>query len=158
MSNYALHGSGERGRQANPKGNLGVAASTVENRDSMSSRELVAWAWRETPPVHRNGTNLIIHLFAVPLFGVGHLLLLAAVFSPWWLAGLGLLCVVVSLALQGVGHSLERQKVPPFTGGRDFVRRLYAEQFCNFWRFLFSGQWYASFNAASHVSIDRPGR
>jgi hypothetical protein len=36
---------------------------------------------------------------------------------------------------------------PPFEGARDFVRRLYAEQFCNFWRFLFSGQWYASLRA-----------
>jgi hypothetical protein len=125
-----------------------MPASAVENRDSMSFRELLAWAWRETPPVHRNVTNLIIHLFAVPLFVVGHLLLLSAVIVfSWWLAALGLLCIVVSLALQRVGHSLEAQQVHPFTGRRDFVRRLYAEQFCNFWRFLFSGKWYASFDS-----------
>ena len=124
-----------------------MPASTIENRDSMSFRELVAWAWRETSPVHRNGTNLIIHLFAVPLFVSGHLLLLAAVVFSWWLVVVGLLCIVISLALQGFGHSLERQPVPPFTGGRDFARRLYAEQFCNFWRFLFSGRWYASLNS-----------
>jgi hypothetical protein len=113
----------------------------------MSFRELIAWAWRETPPVHTNGTNLIIHLIAVPLFVSGHLLLLAAVVSSWWLVVVGLVCIVTSVALQGFGHSLERQPVPPFTGGRDFVRRLYAEQFCNFWRFLFSGRWYASLNS-----------
>jgi hypothetical protein len=56
-------------------------------------------------------------------------------------------CVVVSLALQSFGHSLEKVMPPPFEGARDFVRRLYAEQFCNFWRFLFSGQWYASLRA-----------
>ena len=119
----------------------------VENRDSLSFRELLAWAWRETPPVHTNTANLIIHLFAVPLFVFGHLLLLAAIVFSWWLAVFGLVCIIVSVALQGVGHALELQQVPPFTGGRDFLRRLYSEQFCNFWRFLFSGQWYASFGA-----------
>lgn len=113
----------------------------------MSFRELLAWAWRETPPVHRNGSNLIIHLIAVPLFVVGHLLLPAAIIFSWWLAVLATSLIVASLTLQGVGHSLERQQVPPFTGPRDFVRRLYAEQFCNFWRFLFSGQWSAHFTS-----------
>jgi hypothetical protein len=130
-----------------------MPTASVENRDLMSFRELLAWAWSETPPVHRNATNLIIHLFAVPLFVVGHLLLPTAIFFSGWLAVLGLLCIFVSLTFQGVGHSLERQQVPPFTGRRDFVRRLYAEQFCNFWRFLFSGQWYASFNARNDSRV-----
>ena len=124
-----------------------MPAASVENRDSMSFRELLAWAWSETPPVHTNRTNLIIHLFAVPLFVTGHLLLLAAVAFSWWLAVVGLLCIIISLTFQGIGHSLEQRQVHPFTGRRDFMRRLYAEQFCNFWRFLFSGGWYASFNA-----------
>ena len=114
-----------------------------DNRDAMSFRELLAWAWRETAPVHTNRANLFIHLFAVPLFVVGHLFLLAAIAFSWWLAVVGVLCIAVSLLLQGFGHSLEPRQVPPFTGPRDFLRRLYAEQFCNFWRFLFSGQCYA---------------
>ena len=113
----------------------------------MPFRELLAWAWRETPPVHTNAANLLIHVFAVPLFVAGHVLLLAAIVSSWWLLVVGLLCIIAAIALQGVGHSLEPQQVHPFTGPRDFVRRLYAEQFCNFWRFLFSGQWYASLRA-----------
>jgi hypothetical protein len=64
----------------------------------MSFRELVAWAWRETPPVHTNSTNLIIHLFAVSIFVSGHVLLLAAVGVARWLAVAGFLCIVVSLA------------------------------------------------------------
>lgn len=113
----------------------------------MSFRQLVAWAWRETPPVHRNATNLVIHLFAVPLFVIGNLLVVTGIaFKPWLLLA-GLLCIVVSLAMQKFGHSMERMPVPPFTGPRDFLRRLYAEQFCNYWRFLLSGQWYASFKA-----------
>jgi hypothetical protein len=125
-----------------------MQAASVENRDALSFRELLAWAWRETPPVHANRTNLIIHLFAVPLFVFGHvLLLLAALALSWSQAALGLVCIIASIALQGVGHKLEHQQVHPFVSRRDFVRRLYAEQFCNFWRYLFSGQWYASFNA-----------
>ena len=36
---------------------------------------------------------------------------------------------------------------PPFAGSRDFLRRLYAEQFCKFRRFLFADHWYASLEA-----------
>jgi hypothetical protein len=75
-----------------------VSAYSVEDRDSMSFRELVAWAWRETPAVHANSTNLSIHLFAVSLFVSGHLLLLAAVGFAGWLAVTGFLCIVVSLS------------------------------------------------------------
>jgi hypothetical protein len=116
-----------------------------ENRNAMTFSELVAWAWRETPPVHRNTSNLLIHIVAVPLFVLGHLLLLGGVLASRWLAVAGIVCIVVSVAIQGFGHSLERQQVHPFNGPRDFVRRLYAEQFYNFWRFLFTGQWYLSF-------------
>ena len=124
-----------------------VSQSANENRDAMTFPQLLAWAWSETPPVHRNAANLLIHVFAVPLFVVGHVLVLAAFASGWWLLAVGLLCIVAAIALQGFGHSLEPQQVHPFTGPHDFVRRLYAEQFCNFWRFLLSGRWYASLRA-----------
>jgi hypothetical protein len=121
-----------------------MALDGFEDRNAMSFPELVSWAWRETPPVHKNATNLLIHLFAVPLFVIGNVLVVAGIaFNPWFLLAAPL-CIVVSLALQKYGHSLERTQVPAFTGPRDFFRRLYAEQFCNYWRFLLSGQWYAS--------------
>ena len=114
----------------------------------MSFRELVAWAWKETPPVHRNVTNLLIHIVAVPMFVLGHVLLVAGlVFNPWLLP-VAALTILVSLAAQRYGHSLEDNQVHAFTGAGDFIRRLYAEQFCNFWRFLFSGQWYASLRSS----------
>ena len=116
----------------------------AEGRNAMPLGELVAWAWRETPPVHRTTGNLLIHIVAVPMFVVGHALLVAAlVAGRWWLA-VGISCIVVSLALQRLGHAMEPQAVHPFEGPRDFVRRLYVEQFWNFWRFLFSGGWFAS--------------
>ena len=114
----------------------------------MTFSELLAWAWRETPPVHKNSANLLIHLFAVPLFVTGHFLLIAGILVNIWFLAVGVVSIVISLLLQTGGHTLEMNKVPAFTGPRDFLRRLYAEQFCNFWRFLFSGHWFRSFRKA----------
>ena len=125
-----------------------MTPSAPEVRNAMSFPDLVSWAWRETPPVHKSRANLLIHIVAVPLFVFGHVLLLAGILLSPWLFLAGILCVVGSLALQNVGHSLEPVPVHPFMGPKDFVRRLYAEQFCNFWRFLFSGRWYASLRAS----------
>ena len=125
-----------------------MAPDTSEDRSRMSFPELVSWAWRETSPVHTNATNLLIHLFAVPLFVLGNLLVVAGIAFDPWLLGAAVVCMIASLALQKVGHALEPVQVHPFTGPRDFLRRVYAEQFCNYWRFLFSGQWYASLKAS----------
>jgi hypothetical protein len=119
------------------------------DRNAMSYPQLVAWAWRETPPVHKSRANLLIHLFAVPMFVLGHVLIVAAFFEDLRLLTAGPIAIIVSLTLQNIGHKLERVAPPPFLGPKDFLRRLYAEQFCNFWRFLFSGGWYASFKAAA---------
>ena len=123
-----------------------MSQADSENRNAISFVELIGWAWRETLPVRRNTRNLVIHIVAVPLFVLGHVLLIGGVLASGWLAVAGLLCVVVSIAVQGFGHSLERQQVHRFTAPRDFLRHLYAEQFFNFGRFLFSGQWYLSLN------------
>jgi hypothetical protein len=114
------------------------------SRNAMSWGELAAWAWQETPPVHRSTGNLLIHIVAVPMFVVGHALMIAAVATSRWLLLAGASFIVVSVTLQRLGHSMEQQAVHPFEGARDFLRRLYVEQFCNFWRFLFSGAWFAS--------------
>ena len=124
-----------------------MAQDKSEDRNTMSFPALLSWAWRETPPVHKNAANLLIHLFAVPLFVVGNVLLVLGIAIDLRLLIAAPLCLAVSLMLQKFGHSLERNQAPPFAGPRDFLRRLYAEQFCNFWRFLLSGQWYASFKA-----------
>ena len=120
-----------------------------EDRNAMSFRELVNWAWSETAPVHRNRTNLLIHIFAVPMFVIGNVLLLVAVFQNLWLALAGVLAIAASLTFQKIGHAREQIEVIPFSGPYDFLRRVYAEQFCNFWRFLFSGNWRAAFKASA---------
>ena len=126
----------------------GLIQEPTDDRNAMAFSALLAWAWSETPPVHKNAANLLIHLFAVPLFVGGHILLIAGAVVDLRILIAGVLCIVVSLVLQNFAHSLEPIRPPPFLGARDFLRRLYAEQFCNFWRFLFSGQWYASFKAS----------
>lgn len=124
-----------------------MAESESEDRKAMSFGALLDWAWRETPPVHKNRANLLIHIIAVPLFVLGHALIVAAFFTDIRLATAGPICIVVSLIMQNIGHRLEPQRVHAFLGPVDFVRRLYAEQFCNFWRFLFSGRWFAALTA-----------
>ena len=128
-----------------------MATDDGNRRSAMSFPELLSWAWTETPPVHRHAANLLIHLFAVPLFVVGHVLFVAGLFLDRWLLAAALGCVVLSLALQKAGHALEKIQPPPFIGPRDFVRRLYAEQFCNFWRLLFTGKWYASLKTGDNI-------
>ncbi len=76
-----------------------MAEDAANHRSEMSFTELLSWAWTETPPVHRHPLNLLIHLFAVPLFVVGHLLFVAFSFADKWLvAAIG--CVVVSVVSQ----------------------------------------------------------
>ena len=89
--------------------------STTEGRDAMTFKELVAWAWQETPPVHENRTNLLIHLVAVPAFVIGHLMVVIGIFGlAGWVVMLGVGLVVISLILQKRGHALERQEVYAF--------------------------------------------
>jgi hypothetical protein len=61
------------------------------------------------------------------------------------------LVIALSLLLQKGGHAFERNQVHAFASTSDSIRRLYAEQFCNFWRFLFSGPWYASYQRAKPI-------
>lgn len=126
-----------------------VVQGKVEDRHAMPLPEFISWAWRETSPVHRNPANLLIHLFAVPLFLAGHVLIFLGLLSDGRLLIAGPLCVLVSLYLQKVGHALEQVPPIPFSGPRDFFRRVYVEQLINFWRFLLSGQWYANYKAAT---------
>ena len=72
----------------------------------MSFTELLAWAWREASCVHMSHSNLLIHIVAVPLFVLGHIVLVAGVFISPWLCAVAILGIVVSLGAQNMGHSL----------------------------------------------------
>jgi hypothetical protein len=56
-----------------------------DHRDALTFGELVAWAWRETPAVHMNRTNLLIHVLAVPTFVAAHVLVVVGgiIMNAW---------------------------------------------------------------------------
>lgn len=108
----------------------------------MRPSEFLAWQWSNYSTAHRNKTNLVIHLIAVPLFMYATVLLLYSLFflSFWALLG-AIVCLAVSLALQGRGHRLEQTQPAPFKNRADFVWRLITENWITFPRFVISGNW-----------------
>jgi len=84
---------------------------------------LLAWQRSKYSAKHREGTNLLFHIVAVPLFQI---------------AAIGLVAAIV---IQGRGHRRERKAPTPFAGPADFVSRFVAEQWITFPRFVVSGGW-----------------
>lgn len=117
-----------------------------DNRGDMTWRELCDWAWSETAPVHSNRANLLLHAVAVPLFVAAHVVFVVGAFTDWHLIIAAPILMLASLMLQKKGHGLEEIQVKPFSGPYDFFRRLYVEQFWNYWRFLLTGQWFTAFS------------
>jgi hypothetical protein len=121
----------------------------TEIRTQMPSERVVGLLqrqWSSYSAAHQNRTNLLIHLFAVPLFMLATVGLVFAVLRLSIILGvLSLIGLVVALALQAKGHALEPVAPEPFAGGLDFVRRLFAEQWITFPRFVISGGWLRNF-------------
>jgi hypothetical protein len=91
---------------------------------------------------HRNRTNLVLHIVAVPLFAVCFLASAWFFLNGNFLTGILLLAgAAIPLAVQGYGHRLEAIPPEPFHGPGNFLKRIFAEQFFGFWAFLFSGGW-----------------
>ncbi|OEC42112.1 terminase [Pseudomonas sp. 1D4] len=112
--------------------------------------DLHRWQWRTYARNHRNPTNLVLHLIAVPLFIVSVLVILTGLFDLAWLPmALGVIGILASLALQGHGHRLEHEMPEPFEGRRDAVGRILMEQFVTFPRFLFNGGWWRNWRNRS---------
>jgi hypothetical protein len=109
----------------------------------MTFSELLEWQWSDYSEKHRNRTNLIIHIVAVPLFWAGTINMLSALLFQGLLHALGgAILIGLSLFAQGKGHEMEAIPPAPFKDNWDFLRRLVAEQFVTFPRFVFSGSWY----------------
>jgi len=108
----------------------------------MNPVQLIQWQWDGYLGYHGARANLIIHIFAVPLFLVGNLTLLLALqrTSGVWSA-IGLACMVVAMALQGRGHKLEVSPPIPFSGVGNAMARILLEQWVTFPRFVLSGGW-----------------
>ena len=111
--------------------------------DFMSVEKFLQLQWVGYSVAHRNRTNLLIHLVAVPLFMSATILAFYALvrFSLPALAGAAV-CFLVSLILQGHGHRMEATAPEPFNGGSDFIFRLFAEQWITFPCFVLTGGWF----------------
>ncbi len=113
-------------------------------------KNLLAWQWAHYKDAHQDRKNLLIHALSTPLFMAGSVMTALAPWTHGWLA-LGALGMVVALAVQGRGHRDEAAAPAPFLGPLDFVRRLFAEQWITFPRFVLSG----GFNRAWEAAPDR---
>lgn len=116
---------------------------------SQTFSELLDWQRRIYPANHRSRNNLLIHIVAVPVFWIGALnFVVPLVFAGLLHALGGALIMGISLFAQGKGHEMEDQPPEPFKDARDFLRRVIAEQFVTFPRFVLSGGWYQNLKAA----------
>jgi len=111
---------------------------------------LLSWQYEGYPEFHRSRANLLLHIVAVPAFVISFLaLVLGAVALHWPQMAAGLVGMVVSFAVQGVGHQREQTPSIPFAGPGDAVSRILIEQFVTFPRFVGSGGFGRALKAAS---------
>jgi hypothetical protein len=111
--------------------------------------ELLRWQWQGYPRYHKSRANLLLHIFLVPVFVLGNVVLLVALVQRSWLAVLvALVAMVVSVALQGRGHRQEATAPEPFTSPVNAVARIFYEQWVTFPRFVLSGGWYRALRTA----------
>ena len=108
----------------------------------MGPVQLLRWQWDGYPRYRLSRANLLLHIVAVPVFLIGNIGLLVALFLGSWAAGtLSLLGVLASVALQGRGHKLEQNPPQPFTGPTNAAARILLEQWITFPRFVITGGW-----------------
>lgn len=115
----------------------------------MNPGQLPRRQWEGYPRYHQSRFNLLLHIVVVPWFLLGNLALLAGLFQGSWpLASAGIMAMVMSVALQGRGHSTEPNPPEPFTGPANALARIFLEQWVTFPRFVLSGRWLRALRAA----------
>jgi phage terminase small subunit len=103
---------------------------------------LLEWQWSDYSAKHRDRTNLLLHIVAVPLFEVATIaLIVGTATGSGRVAGLALAGLVASVLIEARGHRREPEVPAPFAGPIDFVSRFVAEQWVTFPRFVLSGGW-----------------
>jgi hypothetical protein len=108
----------------------------------MGPAQLAQWQWDGYVRYHGARSNLLIHIVAVPLFLAGNIAMDAALFRASIAgAAIGFACMVVSMALQGRGHKIEKTPPEPFTGVGNAVARILLEQWVTFPTFVLTGSW-----------------
>ena len=102
--------------------------------------------WADYRRVHADRRNLVIHLFAVPLFAASFVMALVFVYDGNYLwAAFAVFTALIAMAMQGSGHKFEYEAPLPFTGPGNFLKRWFTEQFLTFPLFLVSGRWWQQY-------------
>ncbi|WP_197673220.1 hypothetical protein [Leptolyngbya sp. O-77] len=115
----------------------------------MKLGELLQWQWQGYARYHQVRSNLLLHIFLVPLFLVGNIAFVGGVVRlSWWLALVGVVATFVSIALQGRGHKAEPIPPEPFTGVGNALSRIFLEQWVTFPRFVLSVGWLRALRSA----------
>jgi hypothetical protein len=111
--------------------------------------------WPDYLRVHTDRRNLLIHVFAVPLFIGAFILFPFYLFlGAYGLASIAALMLPVAMALQGSGHRMERNPPRPFSGPLNFLVRVIREQFIIFPSFVLSGRWWQQYRSGSGETVD----
>ena len=106
---------------------------------------LLRWQRDGYPDFHQDRTNLLLHIFSVPLFISATLSVIFNLVTMQWIAaGASFATMIFAFALQAIGHKREKNPAIPFEGAGDVVSRIFAEQFITFPRFFFSGGFFAA--------------
>jgi hypothetical protein len=105
--------------------------------------------WPEYCRVHSRRANLLIHLFAVPLFVAAVASLIGFILRGDLVSAvIALAFAFLAMAAQGRGHKTETTPPRPFRGPANFLRRWFTEQFVIFPLFFFTGRWWRQWNCA----------
>lgn len=110
---------------------------------------------RDYASFHQNRTNLVIHVFMVPLFVLSLIGSVWALVRTEWLYG-ALLAAgpTVSLAAQNYGHGKEVNPTLPFSGPGNFVRRILTEQFYGFPSYFVRGGFLSAWRNQKETARD----
>ncbi|CAN5177929.1 DUF962 domain-containing protein [soil metagenome] len=108
----------------------------------MNLVQLLQWQWKDYGHYHRNRSNLLMHIIAVPMFILGAILLMVGLYLQSKLILMpAIASLAISLIVQGRGHKLEAVPPAPFESPANAMSRLLLEQLVTFPRFVLSGGW-----------------
>lgn len=112
--------------------------------------------WDDYAERHRNRTNLLIHIVGVPVAWIGTfkvigglLLMLLGVPGAFGVLLWGLVVAGAAVAAQAYGDSLEAQRPEVPGAPAERAKRIAAEQYVNFPRFVLTGDWLRNFKAGA---------